>query len=649
MYHPHMFDPNPHSHTLLNPMDMAQHPPENDGGRSRDDELESKSGSDNIEGGSGDEADPNSRPGKKKRYHRHTNHQINQMEAFFKQCAHPDDKQRKELGIELGLDPLQVKFWFQNKRTQMKTQHERHENNTLRAENDRLRAENMRYQEALQNSSCPNCGGPTTIGEMSFDEQQLRIENAKLKEEISRITTIAARYVGKPMGSFPLLSSQINPHSLDNGVGNLGLQSGMGTEMYGAGDFPRGPGEADRTMIIELAVSAMEELLRMAQLGDPLWVKPIDSPLEILNQEEYIRNFPRGIGPTPVGLKQEASRDTGVVIMNHTSLIEILMNVNQWSNMFSGIVSRAMTVEVLSMGVAANYNGALQIMTAEFQVPTPLVPTRESLFLRYSKQHSENTWVVVDVSLDHLRPSSMMTCRRRPSGCIIQEQSNGYSKVIWVEHMEVDERPVNGLYTNLVNSTVAFGAKRWVKTLERQCERLASAMASNVAPSDHGVMIPLEGRRCMLRLAERMVIAFTSGINASTSHTWTKLSPGDTAEEVRVMTRKSSGDPGRPPGIVLSAATSFWLPINRKSVFEFLRNENFRSQWDILSDGGIIVEMAHIANGRDPGNCVSLLRVNLYRREDQRGGHKGESLTSWCSKRRVGERNKEGMEEWILG
>lgn len=39
---------------------------------------------------------------------------------FFKECPHPDDAQRKELSRELGLEPLQIKFWFQNKRTQMK-------------------------------------------------------------------------------------------------------------------------------------------------------------------------------------------------------------------------------------------------------------------------------------------------------------------------------------------------------------------------------------------------------------------------------------------------------------------------------------------------------------------------------------------------
>jgi homeobox-leucine zipper protein len=81
----------------------------------------------------------------------------------------------------------------------------------------------------------------------------------------------------------------------------------------------------------------------------------------------------------------------------------------------------------------------------------------------------------------------------------------------------------------------------------------------------------------MLKLAERMVISFCAGVSASTTHTWTTLS-GTGADDVRVMTRKSIDDPGRPPGIVLSAATSFWLPVPPKRVFDFLRDENSRSE-----------------------------------------------------------------------
>ncbi|XP_040944554.1 homeobox-leucine zipper protein HDG2 isoform X2 [Gossypium hirsutum] len=591
----------------LHPLEMTQNASESEIVRMRDEEFDStnKSGSENHElGGSGDDQDP--RPNKKKRYHRHTQHQIQEMEAFFKECPHPDDKQRKELGRELGLEPLQVKFWFQNKRTQMKTQHERHENTQLRTENEKLRADNMRYREALSTASCPNCGGPTAVGQMSFDEHHLRLENSRLREEIDRISAIAAKYVGKPVVNFPLLSSPAPPRPFDFG------SQPVTEEMYGVGDLLRSisaPSEADKPMIIELAVAAMEELVRMAQMGEPLWMTSLDGTTCMLNEEEYIRTFPSGIGPKPTGFKCEASKETTVVIMNHINLVEILMDVNQWSTLFSGIVSKASTLDVLSTGVAGNYNGALQVMTAEFQVLSPLVPTRESYYVRYCKQHAEGTWAVVDVSLDTIRPSPTVRCRRRPSGCLIQEMPNGYSKVTWVEHVEVDDGGVHNLYKQLVSSGHAFGARRWVSTLDRQCERLASLMASNIPTGDVGVITNQDGRKSMLKLAERMVISFCGGVSASTAHTWTTLS-GTGADDVRVMTRKSVDDPGRPPGIVLSAATSFWLPVSPKRVFDFLRDEHSRSEWDILSNGGAVQEMAHIANGRDPGNCVSLLRVN---------------------------------------
>ncbi|OIW08427.1 hypothetical protein TanjilG_03103 [Lupinus angustifolius] len=609
-----MFQPN---HQFLNALDnMAQNISESDIPRIDEFDSANRSGSENQEGASGEDQEPSA---KKKRYHRHTQHQIQEMEAFFKECPHPDDKQRKELSRELGLEPLQVKFWFQNKRTQMKTQHERHENTQLRTENDKLRAENMTYREALSNASCSNCGGPTAPGEMSFDEHHLRLENARLREEIDRISAIAAKYVGKSVVNYSNLSPSLPPRPLElaAGGGFGGQPAGIGGgDMYGVGgDFLRsisGPTESDKPIIIELAVAAMEELIGMAQMGEPLWLTTHthDGTSVVLNEDEYIRSFPRGIGPKPTGFKCEASRETTVVIMNHVNLVEILMDVNQWSTVFSGIVSRAMTLEVLSTGVAGNYNGALQVMTAEVQVPSPLVPTRESYFVRYCKQHVDGTWAVVDVSLDNLRPSPSPRCRRRPSGCLIQELPNGYSKVTWVEHVEVDDRGVHDLYKQLVSTGNAFGAKRWVATLDRQCERLASAMATNIPTIEVGVITNQEGRKSMLKLAERMVISFCAGVSASTTHTWTTLQTGTGADDVRVMTRKSVDDPGRPPGIVLSAATSFWLPVPMKRVFDFLRDENSRSEWDILSNGGAVQEMAHIANGRETGNCVSLLRVN---------------------------------------
>lgn len=52
-------------------------------GRMRDDGYESRSGSDNFEGVSGDDQDAgDEQPAKKKKYHRHTPHQIQELEAY---------------------------------------------------------------------------------------------------------------------------------------------------------------------------------------------------------------------------------------------------------------------------------------------------------------------------------------------------------------------------------------------------------------------------------------------------------------------------------------------------------------------------------------------------------------------------------------
>lgn len=590
-------------------------------GRDRDDGFEIEpdvpSGDDNDN--DNDEQQSN-QPPKKRSYRRHTQHQIQEMEVFFKHCPHPDDKQRKELGLQLGLEPLQVKFWFQNKRTQLKVQSEREENEFLKAEIEKLRSEMNRYKEAISNTTCHLCGTPATVGEMSYEEQQLRLENALLRKEIERLAEDATESHTN-ISSTQTSNQLVVSRSVDVGNGKYNINNGMVGEAYGGnGELVRSiqlQGVEDKRKIVELAVLGMDELTKLALAnGNNLWLPNNNLNTEILNEDEYVRHFPRATAPKPLGLRTDGSRESVVVIMNHINLIDILMDVNRWSSMFSGVVSRAVTLKVLSTGVAGNYNGALQVMSAEFQVPSPFVPSRENYFVRYCKLHVDGVWAVVDVSLDSLRPaasgsSTASRTQRRPSGCFIQELPNGYSKVTWIEHVEVDDKMVQNIYKPLVDSGLAYGAKRWVAILQRQCERLACSMSSNMPTGNLGVIMSVEGRKSMLNLAERMVTSFSTSIGDSTIHAWTSL-PSNGPEDIRVMTKKYNDEPGsgRPTGVVLSTVTSFWLPVPPKRLFDFLRNQNSRSQWDILSSGGIVQEMAHIANGHDPGNCVSLLRVN---------------------------------------
>ncbi|KAL1198143.1 Homeobox-leucine zipper protein ANTHOCYANINLESS 2 [Cardamine amara subsp. amara] len=577
--------------------------------RSREEEHESRSGSDNVEGISGEDQDAADKPPKKKRYHRHTPQQIQELESMFKECPHPDEKQRLELSKRLSLETRQVKFWFQNRRTQMKTQLERHENALLRQENDKLRAENMSIREAMRNPICTNCGGPAMLGDVSLEEHHLRIENARLKDELDRVCNLTGKFLGHHHHNHNHYNSSLELAVGSNNGGNFSFPPDFGG---GGGCLPPPQstginGIDQKSVFLELALTAMDELVKLAHSEEPLWVKSLDGERDELNHEEYMRTFS---STKPTGLATEASRASGMVIINSLALVETLMDSNRWTEMFPCNVARATTTDVISSGMAGTINGALQLMNAELQVLSPLVPVRNVNFLRFCKQHAEGVWAVVDVSIDPVRENSCgspVTIRRLPSGCVVQEMSNGYSKVTWVEHAEYDENQIHQLYRPLLRSGLGFGSQRWLSTLQRQCECLAILMSSSVSAQDNTSITP-GGRKSMLKLAQRMTFNFCSGISAPSVHSWSKLTVGTVDPDVRVMTRKSVDNPGEPPGIVLSASTSVWLPASPQRLFDFLRNERMRCEWDILSNGGPMLEMAHIAKGQDQG--VSLLRSN---------------------------------------
>lgn len=84
--------------------------------------------------------------------------------------------------------------------------------------------------------------------------------------------------------------------------------------------------DSEKIMLVELAVSAMEELAQVAQAGEPLWVLDLNSN-ESLDMEEYQRQFKTIIGPTSPGATVEATRETDIVMMDARSVIETFMDV----------------------------------------------------------------------------------------------------------------------------------------------------------------------------------------------------------------------------------------------------------------------------------------------------------------------------------
>ncbi|XP_075083153.1 homeobox-leucine zipper protein PROTODERMAL FACTOR 2-like isoform X1 [Nicotiana tabacum] len=408
--------------------------------------------------------------------------------------------------------------------------------------------------------------------------------------------------------------------------------------------------EVYKGKIVDLALAASEELRQMAQEQEPLWLFDTNKQTEILNEAEYKRRFVH-LDPTleeiikvitrggPIDIPNlngnvddtsenaqmsmlemensampseiEASRAIGIVLVDPINLVNMLMDVqDQWSCVFSNIVSKATNLGLLMTGEDGNPNKALQVMTAQFHLPSPLVRPREVYFARYSRQLDFNTWLVTDVSLESIFPNPLVQCQRRPSGCLIQGLQTGLSLVTWVEHNVVCNGLVPQMFRQILKSGVASSAKRWMLTMERHYDRNATVKKQHDQPLEQ----PLqdnnieEGRKNLMKLAERMVRSYNAIFSSCNENQWMPLRIQGGGNNF-AKTSLNLDARGTPRGVAVTISTSVWLPIPQKDVFEFLRAGENRCKWDLLSIGCMTRDELHISSARDPANSVSLVMV----------------------------------------
>ncbi|XP_038880417.1 homeobox-leucine zipper protein HDG11-like isoform X2 [Benincasa hispida] len=571
-------------------------------------------------GGSADDQEgSNDRKGKKT-YHRHNPYQIQQLESFFRACPHPDENQRRQLSRELGLETKQIKFWFQNKRTQTKAQNERADNSSLRTENEKIQCENLAIREALRNVICPSCGGPP-FGEEERQRnlQKLRLENSHLKEEHEKVSNLLAKYIGKPISQLesllPVLGSSLDlsPRSSLTQIGASPAVDLISDPIILDGAATpyqsRGINDLENALMLETAATALEELIRLLRIDEPLWMKTLNDGRYVLHRDSYGKIFPRPNHFKSSSARTESSKASGVVIMSAIQLVDFFLDADKWTDLFPTIIINAETFHIIDPGMPGNRSGALQLMYQQMHIFSPLVSPRDFYFLRHCQQIELGVWVIVDVSYEILKDCvTSARCWRLPSGCLIQEMPNGCSKITWVEHVEVDDKAqTHRLYRDLVFNTMAYGADRWLFTLQRMCERLAYTFR-DCAPSHElgGVLTSPEGRRSVMKLSYRMVKNFCGILRMSGKLDFPQLSEVNNSG-VRVSVRISS-ELGQPSGTVVSAATSLWLPLPPETIFNFFRDEKARVQWDVLSYGNPVHEIAHILTGVHPGNSISIIQ-----------------------------------------
>ncbi|KAK2653800.1 hypothetical protein Ddye_013656 [Dipteronia dyeriana] len=85
----------------------------------------------------------------------------------------------------------------------------------------------------------------------------------------------------------------------------------------------------NKNVFVELLVVAMDILMKLAKPDTPLWIRTLNGGKD-LNREEYLRVFPPCFGIQQNEFVFEASRHSGVVLINSLALVDTLMDSVTW-------------------------------------------------------------------------------------------------------------------------------------------------------------------------------------------------------------------------------------------------------------------------------------------------------------------------------
>ncbi|CAH8391353.1 unnamed protein product [Eruca vesicaria subsp. sativa] len=553
----------------------------------------------------------NARSTGKRIFRRHSPQQIEILENYFKDYPHPDESQRQELSKELNLEIEQVKCWFQNKRTQSKLQDERNSRMLLSTENKNLQFENTVMSEVLKIVTCPPCGGPPFGGD-GRNLQKLQSDNARLRRERDRLADIVAKNEYQQTMMDPITSVQ-RQHTFETPT-SYGFNPNIPFERPSSSESqtlqPQLLSQMDIMQLSETATSAVEELKRIFFSEEALWVMSSVYGSCVINQESYekfshsLKNFRK------LSARVESSKDVKVVPIEATSLVNMFLDTEKWKKLFPTIVNKATTIYTAGSELPIKENcNVLQVIREQLHILSSFVPPREFLIVRSCQQIDKGHWIVADVSLKTVNSDQgSPSCYKRPSGVLIQALPNDHSKVTWIEHVEVDHKPeTHRIYRNLVSGGWGYGAKRWIKTLERMCERRVLSSVLTMPATDWGEIIPtVEVRKSVMKLGERMLQNFNEILIMPGKVEF----PQQSKCGVRISIRMNM-EPGQPTGSVASAASCLSIPLTPLQVFNRLRSNVIRHQWDALCYGNEITEIARIFTGTSETNYISVLQPTL--------------------------------------
>lgn len=88
----------------------------------------------------------------------------------------------------------------------------------------------------------------------------------------------------------------------------------------------------EKSRVLEIVNQALDELKKMATAGEPLWIRSFETGREILNYDEYMKEFPMDNSGNSAGGGRpkrsiEASRETGIVFVDLPRLVQSFTDV----------------------------------------------------------------------------------------------------------------------------------------------------------------------------------------------------------------------------------------------------------------------------------------------------------------------------------
>lgn len=153
--------------------------------------------------------------------------------------------------------------------------------------------------------------------------------------QLDRVSSIASKYIGRPISRLsPIQPIPFSPLDLTMGcfrgqaIGpslDLDLLS-RNSSIATLPMLTVGIADMEKSIMMETAANAMNELMRLAQSNEPLWMRS-STGNELLNLEVYNKIFPRPNHLKSPDISIEASRGACPVVMNGLTLVNMFLDM----------------------------------------------------------------------------------------------------------------------------------------------------------------------------------------------------------------------------------------------------------------------------------------------------------------------------------